>query len=91
MAPLGIGGELIGQIVADNAISRRPITQDAIDYQDAVSALSVAAIARREGIQFLSMNASPILDSSLGAAKSRLEVIKRLLVFLTCRESLLRF
>jgi signal transduction histidine kinase len=88
VAPLVLDGELIGQIVVDNGKTYRAITDDALDYLHAISAIAVSAIASRRSIQFLSLNSLPLLYSSLIAASSPLDVVKKLLVYLTCGEAL---
>ena len=86
--PLVLNGELIGQLVVDNARSRRAITQDALEYLNTVSALAVGAIANRRSVQFLSLDSLPVLYNALALDRERSNVIKRLLLYATCGEAL---
>ena len=88
VVPLVVNKELIGQIVVDNAEFEDPITDDAKNYLTAISALALAPIASRRSMQFLSLNSLPVLYSSLASDIDRANVIKRLLIYLTCGTSM---
>lgn len=88
VAPLGLNGALIGQIVVDNAPTQRPLTFDGLDFLNAMSALTAGALGSSGDIQFLSLKSLPMLYRSLARDDHRSDVIKKLLVYLTCGEAL---
>lgn len=86
--PLVIGGKLYGYIAADNAHSKKEITEQSLDYMTLLGALAAQAIANAEMIDMVSVRNLPIFSSHMGVDASKSTVLRRLLVYLTAGEAL---
>lgn len=86
--PLLVAGGLYGQITADNAVTRKPITDEMLDYLTLMGAVAAHVIESSQTRHNLQALALPIPFGSTFAADHKLLTIKQFLVLLTASETL---
>jgi hypothetical protein len=88
VVPLVVSGELCGQIVADNALTRRGITRDSVNYLTLIGALAAQVIANDRMVCLLNTGAFEMLTDNLCIAGPTDRLIQQLLIYATCGDAL---
>jgi signal transduction histidine kinase/putative methionine-R-sulfoxide reductase with GAF domain len=87
LAPLVITGKLYGYIAADNAETRREISDVTLGYVTLLGGLAAQAIANSVVIEMLGTRDLPIFAPRPNVEASEFGVLRRLLVYLTAGEA----
>jgi GAF domain-containing protein len=88
VVPLVVSNKLYGEIVADTALSSRPITAEMLDYLRFFGNLGAQTIANIQSFDFLKAIAKADPLREISDAQTPTLAIKRLLVFLSSGEGL---
>jgi len=85
--PIVVDGELHGKFEVDNLLSRRQITEESLEYLTLLASVASQAIARTKTSERKSADSWALLCAYDATKNTEVEVVRRLLVFLTSRET----
>jgi signal transduction histidine kinase len=88
VAPILRGGHLLGQVVADNERTRRPITDEALEALQVEAGRAAEWLKGRGWPVPVSLAGLRLLHQWVGKSSARHAVTKRLLAYLTCGDAL---